>query len=218
MKIILLSLLMVFMGSTLYGQYGDSEQKSLSLHLGTQGVGLEFKYHLIQKLSARAGFSILPIKTDKVVQSFSSDTDDQLKASFTNVRILLDYPIIGKGVRLVAGGAYFFKADGTIESNAQEGFNLGDRHFTAEEVGMMKIRADWKGLRPYAGLAFFRDFPRNRINVTLDLGLYHLGSPKVTTSSTGMLYLDDTNRQLLEDNLSTYKWLPLGQLAINYKF
>lgn len=222
MKRILLLLLMVSIGSISCAQSWDPDitegQKSLSLQLGTQGVGLQFKYQLINNLSARAGFSILPVETDKVVQSFSSDTDDRLKASFTNAHLLLDYPIIGKGVRLVLGGAYFFKAEGTINSKATEGFTLGDRYFTPEEVGMLVIRSDWKGLRPYGGLAFFRDFPKNKINVSLDLGLYNLGAPEVSSSSTGMLYLDETNRQRLEDNLKDYKWLPIIQLGINYKF
>ena len=204
--------------SQTWGSDYEPGEKSVSMHLGSQGLGLEFKYLLVQKLAARAGFSILPVKTDKVVQSFSSDTDDRLNAKFTNAHVLLDYPILGRGVRLVVGGAYFFKAEGTIESKAMEGFTLGDRSFTAEEVGMLKIKSDWKGLRPYAGLGFFRDFPKNRVNVTLDLGLYHLGSPKVHTSSTGMLYLDETNRKRLEDNLSSYQWMPLGQIGINYKF
>ena len=213
-NLLLILLLTNFVSITSYGQY----QKSVSVNLGSQGIGLEFKQELVEKLSARGGLSILPIETDKVVQSFSSDTDDRLMASFTNAHVLLDYTIIGNSVRLVAGGAYFFKAEGKITSKAMEGFNIGDRHFTAEEVGMLQIRSDWKGLRPYGGLAFFHDFPQNKVNVSLDLGVYHLGEPKISSSSTGMLYLDETNRQRLEDNLSSYQWLPLIQLSVNYKF
>lgn len=191
--------------------------KSVNLHLGTQGVGAEFKYNFYKKFSARLGTSIVPVEVKNVINLDDFDTDDRFAAKFTNVHLLFDYPVLGQGVRLVAGGAYFIKAKGEISRTAKETTGFNDITYTPEQLGTLTAHVDWKGFAPYAGVAFFRAFPKKKFNITLDAGIYNLPSPKTTFTSTGMLSVDEKSRQQFQNNMSDYKWLPVLQLNFNYK-
>jgi hypothetical protein len=191
--------------------------KSVNLHLGTQGVGAEFKYNFYKKFSARLGASIVPVEVKNVINLDDFDTDDNFAAKFTNVHLLFDYPLLGQGVRVVAGGAWFVKAKGEISRTAKETTGFNEVTYTPEQLGTLTANADWKGFAPYAGLAFFRAFPKKRLNVTLDAGIYHLPEPKTTFTSTGMLSVDEKSRQQFQNNMNSYRWLPVLQLNFNYK-
>lgn len=199
----------------LYAQHkGD---KSINLHLGTQGAGIEAKYNFYRKLSARFGVSTIPVEVKNVISMDNLDTDDRFSAKFTNVHLLLDIPVIGQGVRVVAGGAYFIKGKGEIDRTAKEAQGFSDITYTPEQLGTLTAHADWKGFAPYAGLAFFRAFPKKRFNITLDMGSYYLAKPKTDFTSTGMLTVDEKSKQNFQNNLSGYRWLPVLQLNFNFK-
>ncbi|RXK80769.1 hypothetical protein [Filimonas effusa] len=191
--------------------------KSINLHLGSQGAGVELKYNFYKKLSARLGTSIIPVEVKNVINLDNFDTDDRFAAKFTNIHLLLDYPLIGQGFRFVAGGAYFLKAKGTIERTAKEEAGFGDITYSPEQLGTLTADVDWKGFAPYGGFAFFRAFPRHRFNITLDMGTYYLVAPKTRFTSTGMLTVDDKSQQQFQSNMSEYRWLPVLQLNFNFK-
>lgn len=205
----------IFLCLSSYAQLkGD---KSVNLHLGSQGVGAELKYNFYKKFSARFGVSIVPIEVNNIISLDDVNTDDKFSAKFTNLHLLFDYPVIGQGVRVVAGGAYFLKAKGAIARTAKEGEGFGDVTYTPEQLGTLTANIDWKGFAPYAGFAFFRAFPKKRWNVTLDMGTYYLATPKTSFTSTGMLSVDEKSRQQFQSNMSGYRWMPVLQLNINYK-
>lgn len=212
-------LLLLVMGITasLHSKAQLKGDKSVNLHLGTQGVGAEFKYNFYKKLSARLGASIVPVEVDNVVKIDDFDSDNKASAKFTNIHLMLDYPIIGQSVRFVAGGAYFIKAKGELANRAKKNEGFNDITYTPEELGTLTAHVDWKGFAPYAGFAFFRAFPKNRFNITLDMGTYYLPKPKTDFTSTGMLTVQDDSKKNFQDNLSEYRWLPVFQLNFNFK-
>lgn len=210
-------LLIIGMLPVLHSNAQLKGNKSVNLHLGSQGIGAELKYNFYKKLSARLGVSTIPVEVKNVISMDELDTDDRFSAKFTNVHLLLDFPVIGQGVRLVAGGAYFLKGKGEIGRTAKEPQGFSDITYTPEQLGTLTAHADWKGFAPYAGLAFFRAFPKKRFNITFDMGSYYLPEPKTNFTSTGMLTVDDKSNQNFQNNLSEYRWLPVFQLNFNFK-
>lgn len=213
-----LSLLLVICITASLCPYAQSQgKKSVNLHLGSQGIGAEFKYNFYKKLSARLGTSIIPVEVNNVINLDDFDTEDKFAAKFTNVHLLFDYPFIGQGIRFVAGGAYFIKAKGSIDRTAKAATGFGEITYTPEQLGTLTANIDWKGFAPYAGFAFFRAFPKHRFNITLDMGTYYLSKPKTEFTSTGMLTVDEKGQQQFQSNMSEYRWLPVFQLNFNFK-
>lgn len=217
MKPLYLLLLALGLSPFLHSHAQLKGNKSVNLHLGSQGVGAELKYNFYKKLSARLGLSTVPVEVKNVISMDELDTDDRFSAKFTNVHLLLDFPVIGQGVRLVAGGAYFLKGKGEIGRTAKTPQGFADITYTPEQLGTLTAHADWKGFAPYGGLAFFRAFPKKRFNITFDMGTYYLPEPKTDFTSTGMLTVDDKSKQNFQSNLSEYRWLPVFQLNFNFK-
>jgi hypothetical protein len=213
-----LSLLLVISLTTFVNSYAQLQgDKSINLHLGSQGIGAELKYNFYKKLSARLGGSIIPVEVKNVISLDNFDTDDRFSAKFTNIHLWLDYPVIGEGVRLVAGGAYFIKAKGEIDRTAKAATGFGEITYTPEQLGTLTANMDWKGFAPYAGLAFFKAFPRKRFNISFDMGSYYLPAPQTGFTSTGMLTVDDKGQQRFQSNMSAYRWLPVFQFNFNFK-
>ncbi|SEM05220.1 hypothetical protein SAMN05216436_101269 [bacterium A37T11] len=197
-------------------------KNNLSAQVGTQGFGIEYFGQLPAQLGVRIGASFLPFNTSAIVQSLSHYTNDELSVKASNVRLWLDYPLFHQLFNVVVGGSYFFQATGTVSSipNDSEStrFSFGDRQFTKEELGTLTTKVRWKGLKPYAGLSFFHNLDDQRFALTLDAGTYFLNSPKVSSSSTGALYFDETGIQTIEHNMRGYQWLPILQLGFRYSF
>ncbi len=205
-----------WLGGPAYGK------NNLSAQVGTQGFGMEYFRQLPLGLGVRIGASVLPFYTSAIVQSLSQDTNDELDVKASNVRLWLDYPLFDQLFRIVVGGSYFFKANGTVTSipkdNASTRFSIGDRQFTPAELGTLTTNVRWKGFKPYAGLSFSHNLDDRRFALTLDAGTYFLDSPGVSSSSSGMLYLDEAALQTLEHNMHGYQWMPILQLGLRYSF
>lgn len=217
MKSVRTLLLAIGLSTSLCAYSQLNGDKSINIHGGSQGVGIELKYNFYKKLSARLGASIIPVEVKNVLSLEDVDTDNNLAAKFTNIHLMFDYPLIGQGFRFVAGGAYFLKAKGTLDATAKEEAGFGDVTYTPEQLGTLTANIDWKGFAPYAGFAFFRAFPKKRFNVTLDMGTYYLTEPKTKFTSTGMLTVDDKSQKQFQSNMSEYRWLPVLQLNFNFK-
>src|SRR5689334_14942228 len=57
----------------------------------SQGVGLDFKYGFLPKLSGRAGFGIIQVDADKAFRFSGFKVDGLFSSRFSNVHLLADY-------------------------------------------------------------------------------------------------------------------------------
>lgn len=197
----------------------QKHQKSIQLNLGSQGIGAEFNYGLSSHFTLRLGANVIPIKVKNVydIEDFNSTTN--LKADFQNIHLLADYTPFKKAawIRLVAGAAYFMKATGNIRATPTDNYNYGDLLLTAEQVGYLDMNIDWKGVAPYVGLGIGRIIPHKKFNINFDLGVYNLTTPKASITGTGLLSGNSSQSKQFQQNVSDYRWLPVGQLNLNFK-
>lgn len=197
-----------------------TNQKSVQLNLGTQGIGAEFLYGILPKLTVRGGVNAIPLKANDIfkIEDFNSST--HASADFYNVHILADYTPFQtvSWLRLVGGFAYFFKADGKVRITPSDNYTYGDLVLSEEQVGYVDLNVDWKGVAPYLGLAFANTFPRKKFNVNFDLGAYYLTKPKADIIGTGLLEGNSSQTAQFQSNIKNYRWLPIVQVNFNYKF
>lgn len=200
-------------------QYSQSGSYSAQLHLGSQGIGADFRYGLTEKLSGRIGGSIIPVKANNVftLQSFQSRAS--VSANFSNVHLLADYAPFEsvQWLKFVVGGAYLFKANGGADLVPTGNYNVGGYKISREEVGTLNIDINWKGPAPYLGLNLLNTFPQNKFNINIDLGTYYLKQPRSTITGTNMLSENYLLEPRLNSNISNYRWMPVLQLNLNYK-
>jgi len=197
---------------------GFGNKKEITVFLGSQGFGADFRYGFLPRLSARIGGGITPVDLPNTfrVNDFKSNIDFNVR--FTNVHLIADFqPFGGSGFRVAVGAGYFISAHTVADVTPTENNGFGNIILTPEELGTLKLTADWKGLAPYLGLGFFRAFPSEFFNLNLDLGTYYLAAPKTTITGTKALINNQENNDKFQKNISTYRWLPVLQLNLNFR-
>lgn len=197
---------------------GFSNKKEITVFAGSQGFGADFRYGFLPRLSARVGAGITPVDLPNTfhVNDFRSAID--MNIQFTNVHLIADFqPFGGSGFRVAVGAGYFVKAKTVADVTPTADNGFGSIILTPEELGTLKLTADWKGLAPYIGLGFFKAFPSEVFNMNFDFGTYYLAAPATTITGTKALINNQENNDKFQRNISTYRWLPVLQLNFNFR-
>lgn len=192
---------------------------SLQVEVGTQGVGADVRYGLLPRLSVRSGASFIPITANNILSLPGFQSTNNISIKFYNIHLTADFVPFKKvhGLRLVAGAAYLYKADGGISVISTGTYNYGNTTITGADVGSLNINVSWKGIAPYAGIGVFKSFPSHRFNFNLDLGTYYLNQPSTNIMGTGLLSDNTILEPQFNDNLKNYRWLPVVQLNFNFR-
>ena len=221
-KIYLLAL--TFVGTmNLFGQTTSTDSSSsadhhfmTSLHAGTVGFGLDFKYNYgIQ--TARLGYSTIPFHYATVVD-MGLQMGADAKVAYNNLHLLYDVTPFKKAqwFRFTAGAAYFTSAQVVAKLTPQQAVETKIVTLTAEEIGTVQLTFDSKGFAPYLGLGLGRAVPKKKFNVNFDFGTYYLPAPKVTVVGTKLLENNAALGTQLTQDLKTYRWMPVLQLNFTY--
>lgn len=152
---------------------------------GSLGIGAEAALGLGNRLTLRAGGSLLPVDLDaSSLIEVGEDVEVTLTLPESWYNVGADFHL-GAGFRI--GGGMMFKSDdptlagtltasGTIEIDGQE--------YSGSEVSSVTGVLDSKDQAPYAIIGF--GSPRGAgLGLFLDLGAAFLGDPEVSLSATG---------------------------------
>ncbi len=195
---------------------------SVQLLAGTQGIGLEYKYQVHPKITARIGCAYAPFKYNRIFTEKNVNGSVKSDATFTNIHLWGDFSPFpfNKTVRFVAGVAYFIKSDGNFHIAPTDNMYFGQMELTPAYLGEANVKVNWKGIAPYAGMAWGRNFPKGRFNVNVELGTYYLTAPSTSIEASEALQpsASEKNNLLIQQNITAYRWYPVLQIAFNYKF
>ncbi|OCX54693.1 hypothetical protein BEL04_10740 [Mucilaginibacter sp. PPCGB 2223] len=192
---------------------------SMQFEAGTQGVGADLRYGAFKQLSFRLGASFIPVTANNALSLPGFQSTNSINVNFYNAHLLADIvPFKGaRGLRLVLGGAYLYKADGGLNVIPTGSYNYNNVTVTGTDIGSLNMNVSWKGVAPYMGLGLFRSFPSHVFNFNLDLGTYYLAQPHTHIIGTGLLSDNYQLEPQFNENLKDYRWLPVLQLNFNFK-
>jgi hypothetical protein len=220
------SLLLTLFAATLQAAYaqkaphsGSVSKMAVQVTAGTQGVGADLRYGITPRLSARAGAAFIPVKANNVFSFSGFESNNNVSVKFSNIHLLADFVPFknAQGFRLVGGAGYLYHANGGIEVLPTGNYKVANYNISPADLGSMNVNVSWKGVAPYAGIGLFKSFPNHRFNVNLDLGSYYLSRPKTTVTGTEMLADNYKLEPQFNENLKSYRWLPVMQLNFNFR-
>lgn len=192
--------------------------ESVQLFFGSQGIGADFRYGFLSKLSARAGFGIIPVTVNGIFSFSSFSTSDQLSARFSNIHLLADYsPFKWQHFRLVGGAAYLLKGNANALISPNGNYQFGNTTVNSSQIGSLNASVEWKGFAPYLGFAVFSAFPNRFFNTNIDIGTYYLSSPSTSLTGTKMLADNSSQEPQFNQNMQGYRWMPVLQLNFNFR-
>ena len=192
---------------------------SLQIEAGTQGFGADMRYAITSRFSLRSGLSFIPVKANNVLNLPGFQSTNSASLNFFNTHLLADFvPIKNwRGLRLVGGAAYLYKADAGLSVIPTGSYTYGSTTVTGADIGNLNMDVSWKGIAPYAGLGLFKSFPNHLFNFNLDIGSYYLSQPSTHIIGTGLLTDNNKLEPQFNQNLSGYRWLPVVQLNFNFR-
>ncbi len=194
-----------------------SKPMSFQVLAGSQGFGANFRYVPNKKIGVRVGGSFGKGSiNDKIdIEDFSSK--NKLTGEVTTIHALAELNPMGF-VRVAIGAAYFSKAKANLYLQPKESQTVGEITLNPDEIGELNYHIDWGKAAPYIGLGLGRGIPKKKFNVNFDLGTYYLQAPKVTAFGTKLLADNQSSAEQIQENMKSYRFLPVLQLNFNYRF
>ena len=123
-----------------------------------------------------------------------------------------------KFFRVVAGAAYLANAEATIHFEPKDAQKFENITLTPDEIGSLDFQMDWGKFAPYFGIGLGKGIPKKKFNVNVDMGAYYFSAPKVTAIGTKLLSNNESNAIIIQNNMKSYRILPVMQLNFNFKF
>jgi len=204
----------------------DQTPFSIGVHVGSQGFGLNAAYETSEVFAIRIASSFAPYGLNKTRNWGNQEYTVDMDAKFYNAQAVAEYKPFKRTsssrfvqkLAVVGGFAYFFKSEADATAAPKNDYHYGDVVIPKEDLGTVKSHIKWNGFAPYLG-AGIRSFELGgNFGLNVDLGTYYLSSPDVTITADKMLSENTSNQETVQENMKNYRWLPVLQVGLSYRF
>jgi hypothetical protein len=206
---------------------------AMGANIGTRGIGIDATVGITSHLNLRGVLGTLDYSDDRTENEIRYDGELKLRSA----GLLLDWLPGGGGFRATIGAL--------TNGNKFKGVGTTDDTFTINDVdylidGRLDGEFDWRRFAPYLGLGWGNPIgAQGRISFSFDAGVMFTGSPDARIDATGRYSTDggatftaidlddpqsDFTRDLtreqerLRQEVSDFKYWPVIQLGLNYRF
>lgn len=173
-------------------------------------------------LGLSLGYNRFDLKyEDQVIETSSYGFGDQsmiLNGRFALQNIQFTAHLNAPGapwLRLQLGAAYSLDEEIYANLAFAESLYMNDFEIKPENVGTIEGRLEEAGtIAPFLGLGLGRLVPKKRVALSLNAGVFYRGEPDITIIGTKLLEDNEHNAEVLEENFSSYKWLPTFNIRL----
>ena len=196
-----------------------AEDHSIGAKIGMLGLGVEYAYHVSERLAVRGGIYGASYTFDDT----QSDIDYELDLELDSIAVGVDFHPTKGALRLSVGA--LSNSNGiAAQSNPTQSFTIGGTTYDASDVGTLRAEIGFDSVAPFFGIGW--DFARTkRVGVTLDFGIISQGSPKARLSADGPIlgdpqFADDLalEERELQDSLDDFDLYPFASLGFAVRF
>lgn len=189
--------------------------------VGFLGYGIEFSAGVSDRLSLGVGFNNARRKRQDTTEGVDYEYDLRLRSG----EVMANFHPFAGAFRLRAGALLNrneFLLTGRPSGSGTYEFN--GVSYQASEVGTLTGKVSFNKSAPYLGLGW-GNRPNGSWGLTFDLGAVYQGKPKLSLEATGgiapppSLAADlEAERRQAEEDLSSFKWYPVVQLGLYFRF
>ena len=195
-------------------------------HASTTGIGAELSYQFnsspwsswrIRGAYTYVGFN----KAQQFGMDKGKSIDLRPNLEKKVAQLLVDYfPFRRKHWHLTGGMAYNFEQRYRFEASTETGLSLGGIVIEAKDFGIIQGGVRWNTLMPYLGMGYLANLYKNKLWLSVDLGSYYMGSPRLDITYEGFLETTTLDEEIpkIEHNLRNYSYYPYLAMGLGWKF
>jgi hypothetical protein len=191
----------------------------IGLKAGTLGIGLEGMWRPLPYMDIRLGANSYEYDYDGTQAGVNYDTTLNLETVYATLNF--HFPVSPLRISL---GAYSNGNEFNLVSSETGSYDIGGTTFTAADIGQLTSTTSFSSTAPYLGFGF--DFSiGGKVGLNMDFGVLWQDEPTVSMITTGLLANDptflaavETERQQLQDDMSSFKAWPVISLGFVFNF
>lgn len=200
---------------------------AVTADLGTTGAGVHVVLPMESTLNGRFGINYLSHDLNKRTGGINYDATAKLQT----FDVLFDWYVINDSAFRLTGGVMYNgnEVTGRARPNADGGYRINGRAYTAADVGNLDAKIDFQKGAPYFGIGWGNALtPNKRWNFSADLGAFYHGRAHVNLVSRGcntnrvtctVLVTDVAAEEArLTEELSDHKFFPVLRASVAYSF
>jgi hypothetical protein len=191
----------------------------IGLKAGTLGIGVEGMWRPLPYMDIRLGANSYEYGYDGTQAGVNYDATLNLETYYATLNF--HFPVSPLRISLGA----FSNGNGFDLVSAETGsYDIGGTTFTAADIGQLTSTTSFSSTAPYLGFGF--DFSiGGKVGLNMDFGVLWQDEPTVSMNATGLLANDptflaavETERQQLQDDMSSFKAWPVISLGFVFNF
>jgi hypothetical protein len=191
----------------------------IGLKAGTLGIGVEGMWRPLPYMDIRLGANSYDYDYDGTQAGVNYDATLNLETVYATLNF--HFPASPLRISL---GAYSNGNEFDLVSAETGSYDIGGTTFTAADIGELTSTTSFSSTAPYLGFGF--DFSiGGKVGLNMDFGVLWQDEPTVTMNTTGLLANDptflaavETERQQLQDDMSSFKAWPVLSLGFVFNF
>jgi hypothetical protein len=199
----------------------DSARLAAAARVGTLGLGGDLMVNVLPDLNLRLGAGCFDLSFSSEVTNVEYDVDLDL----LTFPLLLDwYPFDNKFH--LSAGIVLNRTEVDLDGRYNGTVTIGDRTYTAEEIGTLSGDLSFRDVAPYIGIGWGNAFgKRGHWGIVTDLGVAFVGSADVALSASGPLADDPAfaahlarEKKDLKDKADRLKIYPVLSANLYFRF
>ncbi len=223
-KTCLFSILLILISASiaLAGENEGSQGSGWAINAkaGTLGIGADISRSIVPRvLNLRVGAGFFSYSTDLSEEGI----DYSAKLKLGAIPIALDVFPFKNWFRLGGGVVVNLnEVKGTGHSSTGT-FTIGDRQYTAQDIGEVDAKIKFNRTAPYFGLGFSNPIKRSgHVSFFTDIGILYHGTPSASLTTTksvpGLQTEIDKELQNINEDIRDFKLFPVLQFGLSIRF
>ena len=196
----------------------------LAAVIGTEGIGGQFSWLLVpHALAVRVGANAFNYTHDLT----SDDIHYVGKLKLSNQDLLLDWHPFSGWFRFSTGVVFDQNSLKLTGDAADSGgtYEFNGNTYSAAQVGTLSASVKFRAAAPYLGIGWSDSSTQAGLHFVADIGVVAQGTPKASLSASGSAannaqFQSDLRAEQakLQDSLDAFRWYPVIQLGLGYRF
>jgi hypothetical protein len=202
----------------------DNRKFALGIGAGTTGYSISGTFNLSKTTNIRAIYA----SYDDTLNETSSGIDYVYDLDLSTTSLLLDWHPFKGSFRLSIGAVNNGNEYRATASQNTGSITVGNQTFSTAQLGTLRAEVDTDSVAPYLGIGWGNAVSNKggALSFSADIGVIFQGDPTVTltTEGTDAAIQSQVTTQLaiekeqLEDDLNDFKFYPVINLGLGYRF